>query len=281
MLCQATRRTIAGHDTMAPSRPLSSVFVRYTFTTMSALALKDLRQALEQRFPDALPLGRGTTSAVGTGVPALDVMLPGNGLARGRLTLWRPGGGATAVLRMALEMAVRRGERSAWVDGSGALTADFWRAGPLLVRPASVREALSGAEELLRSGGYALVVVTGCGREGGREGVRLSRAARAGGGALVLVGEESAVTHLRVGSRIAPEGYRWRRDPFGDPVEVTAVRIEVEASSMGWSGRTSFELPVRMHGARLSPEPQLVDRRGAQRRERADAQVHSRTGAGV
>jgi hypothetical protein len=233
---------------------------------MSAAAVQELRQALERQFPDALPLGRGTAAAVGTGVPALDVLLPGGGLARGRLTLWRPGGGATAVLRTAVEAAVRRGERSAWVDGRGTLGADFWRAGPLLVRPSSERDALVSAEELLRSGGFAVVVLSGAGREAGREAVRLARAARAGGAAFVFAGAESAVTHLRVVSRIDPNGYRWRRDPFGEPVDVTAVRIEIEASSMGWSGRTSFELPVRTHRGRLSPEPRLVDRRGARRR---------------
>jgi hypothetical protein len=234
---------------------------------MSAAALEELKQALERQFPDALPLGRGTAAAVGTGVAALDVLLPGGGLARGRLTTWRPGGGATAVLRTAVEAAVRRGERSAWVDASGALSADFWRRGPLLVRPATEREALVSAEELLRSGGFALVVLSGVGREAGREAVRLSRAARAGGAAFVLSVGESAVTHLRVASRIEADGYRWRRDPFGEPVEVMAVRIEVEASSLGWSGRTSFELPVRTHRARLSPEPRLVDRRGAYKRK--------------
>jgi hypothetical protein len=232
---------------------------------MSAAALQELKRTLERRFPDALPLGRGTVAAVGTGVAALDMLLPGGGLGRGRVTTWRTGGGATAVLRTAVEAAVRRGERSAWVDAGGALSADFWRTGPLLVRPATEREALVSAEELLRSGGFALVVLTGGGREAGREGVRLSRAARAGGAAFVLAGGESPVTHLRVASRIQPEGYRWRRDPFGDPVEVTAVRIEVEASSLGWSGRTAFELPVRTHRARLSPESRLVDRRGARR----------------
>ena len=232
---------------------------------MSATAVQKLRQALERRFPDALPLGRGTVAAAGTGVAALDVLLPGGGLARGRLTTWRPGGGATAVLRTAVEASVRRGERSAWVDGSGALGADFWRAGPLLVRPTTERQALVSTEELLRSGGFAVVVLTGGGREAGREAVRLSRAARAGGAAFVLMTEESAVTHLRIASRIQPEGYRWRRDPFGEPIEVTAVRIEVEASALGWSGRTSFELPVRTHRGRLSPEPRLVDRRGVRR----------------
>ena len=63
---------------------------------MSAAALQELRQALEQRFPDAVPLGRGTAAAVGTGVAALDVLLPGGGLARGRLATWQPGGGSTA-----------------------------------------------------------------------------------------------------------------------------------------------------------------------------------------
>lgn len=232
---------------------------------MSAAAVHELKQALERRFPDALPLGRGTVAAVGTGVAALDVLLPGGGLARGRLTAWRPGGGATAVLRTAVAAAVRRGERSAWVDAGGALNADFWRTGPLLVRSATEREALVSAEELLRSGGFGLVVLMGAGREGGREAVRLSRAARAGGAAFVLAAEDAAVTHLRIASQIQPDGYRWRRDPFGDPVEVTAVRIEVEASSLGWSGRTAFELPVRTHRARLSPEPRLVDRRGAKK----------------
>ncbi|HEX6135098.1 MAG TPA: hypothetical protein VFZ24_14110 [Longimicrobiales bacterium] len=232
---------------------------------MSAAALHELRQALERRFPDALPLGRGLAPAVGTGIPALDLMLPGAGLARGRLTTWSPGGGATAALRTVVEAAARRGERSAWVDGACALSADFWRSGPLLVRPSTEREALVSTEELLRSGGFAVVVLTGAGPAAGREAVRLSRAARAGGAGFVLVTEESAVTHLRIASRIRPDGYRWRRDPFGEPIEVVAVEIEVEASSLGWSGRTSFELPVRTHHARSSPEPQLTDRRGAPR----------------
>src|SRR5690606_4561444 len=95
-------------------------------------AVQQLRQAQERRFPDALPLGTALAPAIGTGVPALDLMLPSGGLARGRVTTWRPGGGATGVLRMAVETAVRRGERSAWVDGDGTLGADDWRRGPLL-----------------------------------------------------------------------------------------------------------------------------------------------------
>jgi hypothetical protein len=229
---------------------------------MSA-ALAELRQALERRFPDALPLGRSLAPAVATGIAALDAMLPGQGLARGRLTAWRPGGGATAVLRAACESAVGRGERSAWVDIGHVQSAEFWRAGPLLVRPATEREGLAAAEELLRCGGVPLVVVSGGDRETMREAVRLSRAAKAGGASLVLLATDTTVAHLRVSSRIPVSGYRWRRDPFGSPVEVVAVRVEIEAASLGWGGRTAFELPVRFHAARAAPEPRLVDRRGA------------------
>jgi hypothetical protein len=247
---------------------------------MSTLALQELRQALERGFPDAVPLGRGLAPVVATGLGALDGLLPGGGLARGRLTAWRPGGGTTAVLRSACEAAVARGERSAWVDGSGLQSADAWRPGPLLVRPADERAALAGAEELLRSGGFALVVVQGAGREAGREAVRLSRAARAGGAALVVVTAEPAVAHLRVKSRLVPEAVRWRYDPFGEPIEVVSARLEVEAATLGWSGRTSLDLPVRMHGVRLAPEPRLVDRRGARAAVRWRRRPGARTARG-
>jgi hypothetical protein len=230
---------------------------------MGAVALRELRVALERRFPDAIPLGRGIAPSVATGMGALDRLLPGGGLARGRVTLWRPGGGATAVLRVACEAAVDRGERAAWIDAAGVQSGDFWRGGPLLVRPSSVRESLVCTEELLRSGGFAVVVLMGAGREAGREAVRLSRTARSGGAALVLGVEESSVAHLRVASRIPPAGYEWRSNAFGEPVEVVAVRVEIEATSLGWSGRSSVVLPVRTHRPRLSPEPRLVDRRGA------------------
>jgi hypothetical protein len=231
---------------------------------MGAAAVTDLKRALESRFPDALPLARTAAAAVTpTGLGALDALLPGGGLARGRVTVWQPGGGSTAVLRAAGEAAALHGGRSAWIDVARQQAADFWRPGPLLVRPRTEREALSGAEELLRSGGFALVVLAGGGRDAVQEMVRLSRAARAGGAAFVALLRESPVAHLRVVSRLSPEGYRWRRDPFGEPVELVSARVEIEASSLGWSGRTALELPVRMHQPRLAPEPRLVDRRGA------------------
>jgi hypothetical protein len=230
---------------------------------MSMAAMYDLRRALERRFPDALPPGRSSAVA-GTGIAALDALLPGGGLPRGRLTAWTAGGGAVAVLRAACEAAVCRGERAVWIDAARVQSADFWRAGPLLLRPSGELPALEAAEALLRSGGLALLVLHGGGREAAaREAVRLARAARAGGAALVMVGAAVPVARLRVASQLSPDAYRWRYNVFGEPAEPVAVRLEVTASAQGWSGRTRFELPVRSHHPRLCPEPHLPDRRGA------------------
>lgn len=232
---------------------------------MLSASVSSLRDALSRRFPDALPLAYRTAVTVATGVEALDGLLPNGGLPRSRLSVWAPGGGATAILRAACAAASSRGERAAWVDAAKR-AGEGWPSDVLLLRPAAELDALVCAEELLRSGGFALVVLAGAGRAVGREAVRLSRAAKEGGGALVVVTGESLVTSLRLHSMMAPEAYRWRRNSFGEPAEVEAVRIEVEAASLGWSGRTSFWLPVLARPVRLAMDPLLVDRRGVVRK---------------
>jgi hypothetical protein len=234
---------------------------------MSALA--ELRKTLETRYAATLPVSYRTAQVVGTGVRELDALLPAGGLPRGRLVAWAPGGGATAVLRSACAAAVARGERAAWVDVAATLTADYWSGGVLLVRPAGEPEGLESAELLLQSGGFAVVVVSGAGERSAREGVRLTRAARAGGSALVLVTAAAPVAQLRIRSRLPPDAYEWWRDPFGEPVAVRSVQVEIEAGSLGWSGRTSFRLPVLERTPRASPESALADRRGVRRRWRS------------
>jgi hypothetical protein len=225
-------------------------------------ALAQLRHDLEQRFPDALPLARGLAAAVATGLGAIDTLLPGGGLSRGRVTLWKPGGGATAILRAALHAAIERGERAAWIDGTGSQVMGF-SAGPLLVRPKNEIETVMCAEELLRCGGFSLVVLSGSGRAGADAAVRLGRAARAGGSGFVLIGSDATVAHMRVQTRIAPEGYRWRHNPFGEAVEPEAAEVQFSASSLGWSGRAVVVVPLQAYPQRLGPEEGLVDRRGA------------------
>jgi hypothetical protein len=232
-------------------------------------AIQDLRETLARRYPDALPLSWRTAQAVATGIVQLDRLLPNGGLPRGRLTVWSPGGGATAVLRSSCRSAVERGERSVWVDGAGRVVGDHWPAGPLLLRPAGSREALECAEELVRSGGFGLVVL---GLEGSLEGleVRLARAVRVGGGAFVALSREALVAQLRVCSRLVEGSWTWRRDAFGSPVEAEAVVVRVEARSLGWQGQTEFRLPVLGFESRLAPDSRLVDRRGAQRKPAKD-----------
>jgi hypothetical protein len=237
---------------------------------MAALPARvlDLRRHLEERFPDAQPVRAGTTGAVGTGIGALDAALPAGGLPRGRVTLWRPGGGATAVLRSACGAVAESGERAAWVDGAGVVAGAYWRESSerlLLFRPPAP-EASGCAEELLRSGGFALVVLgSGAGGLGDGEGVRLGRAAREGGGAFVALSESAPVSHLRARSAFEVAGFQWRRGPFGEPVSLEMVAVQVKLESMGLNRRARFRLPVEHHDARLSLEPWLVDRRGVAR----------------
>lgn len=221
-----------------------------------------LKALLETRFPDAIPVTHRTAEPVATGIWALDAILPGGGLPRGRLTVWVPEGGATAILRAASMTTVLNGERSAWIDGKGTIAGAFWEEGPILVRPRTRREGLRASEELLRCGGFALVVVAGIEPEG-MENVRLSRAAREGGGALVTLTTHTSMASLRLSSKILGESYRWRKDPFGDPADAEEAKIHIRANSLGWSRAVDLPIQVVPFEGRMSLDGGLVDRRGS------------------
>jgi hypothetical protein len=231
-----------------------------------ATSVAALRALIQQRFPDATPLtgGAQTTEQVATGIEALDKVLPNGGLPRGRLSVWAPQGGATAILRTACHSVVANGERSAWIDGDNTLAGASWGDGTglYLVRPKSRVHALRAAEELLRSGGFSLLVLAGTEPQG-TETVRLTRAAREGGAALVSVGSTASMASLRLKSRLMH--YRWRRTPFGDPADAEDVTVRVGATAAGWSTHTVFPIPVMHHELRLSLESALADRRGLPR----------------
>ncbi len=224
-------------------------------------ALPDLRSLLEQRFPDATPVTHRTAEPVATGIQLLDGILPNGGLPRGRLTVWMPQGGATAILRAACLTVASTGERSAWIDGLGTITGQFWDEGPVLVRPANRRDSLRAAEELMRCGGFALIVLTGS-EPAGTEMVRLSRSAREGGAAFVALTTHTSMASVRMVSRIMPRSYVWRRSPFGDPAEACSASVSVRAQSLGWNRKTEFRVPIIQHDVRSSLEGGLPDRRG-------------------
>ena len=230
----------------------------------TATALSSLRSLLEQRFPDATPLTHRTAEQVASGISQLDRCLPAGGFPRGRLSVWSPLGGATAILRASCYTVTAQGERAAWIDGEHMLTSNSWLEGPVLLRPATRRAALRAAEEILRSGGFALVVLSGTDPQG-QEAVRLTRAAREGGSALVSLTTASALSSLRVSSSLDPKGYQWHRTPFGEPAVAHDVLVRVRARAMGWNAHSQFLVPILHHELRLSLEPGIPDRRGTKR----------------
>lgn len=230
---------------------------------MASTAL--LRTLIEQRFPDATPLTHRTAEPVATGIQPLDVILPNGGLPRGRLSVWMPQGGATAILRAACSTVASAGERAAWIDGLGTIAGQFWDEGPILVRPANRRNSLRAAEELLRCGGFSLIVLAGS-EPAGTEMVRLSRAAREGGAAFVALTSHTSMASIRLTSRILPHSYVWRRSAFGDPAEACSASVKVRAQSLGWNKTTEFRVPIVQYDVRSALEPGLPDRRGNKRR---------------
>lgn len=232
--------------------------------TSAAGTLRGLRELLDRNFPDAIPVPRQRTEVVATGIGELDGILPNGGFPKGRLSVWAPRGGATAVLRAACRQAVSNGERAVWVDAAGTIAGAFWEPGPVLIRPKSRLHALRAAESLLRSGGFAIVVLAGA-DPGGTENVRLSRAAHEGGGACVALTPSASTAALRASSTIRPGGYVWRRDPHGDPAAVDAATLDVRVMSLGWHRRARLVIPVLRDELRLALGLDLPDRRGVKR----------------
>lgn len=219
---------------------------------------------LEQQFPGAVPAAAGLGQALATGLAELDGILPGQGLPRGKVSVWAPGVGASALLRSACQQAVRRGERAAWIDAGHTAPGSVAWEGVALVRPPTAVAALVAAEELLRSGGFALVVLTGA-SSGGAQRVRMTRAAGEGGGALVELSEHRQMAAMRLRSWVPAGGWRWVQDALGEAVALEAVRVRVQAEALGWSRGAEVTLPVEGHGVRLAPDPSLPSRRGAGR----------------
>lgn len=223
-----------------------------------------LRELLERRFPTAIPPVERGDGAIGTGIRALDRAFPGGGLPRGRLVSWAPGVGTGAVLRSACGVVTAGGERAAWVDGSSVVVGDGWSGEGSLFRPSGGVQALKCAEELVRCGGFALVVVTGA-KARDAERVRLAKLAREGGGSLVMVEDGGFMAGVRVVARVGVGSWEWRLDPFGDPAGVDAVRVRARVTAAGWSEEAEFSLRVMDDDLRMSLEPALGDRRGGAR----------------
>ena len=229
-----------------------------------SLQVLALREALERRYPGSVPITQVLAPAAATGVAARDALFPGGGFPRGRLTAWAPGIGGPAVLHSACRAALSRGERAAWIEATGlAAPLAAWD-GIALLRPSHPRDALACAEELLRAGGYAVVVVSGA-ETAGADRVRLGRLAKEGGAAWIELSAQGWMAALRVRTRVRPDGFHWRRSSLGEPMVLESVRVTVSAAALGWSAETDLDLSVAQREVRLSLDPRLADRRGTAR----------------
>jgi hypothetical protein len=228
---------------------------------MSASSLASLRALIADRFPNAVPATERTVRPVATGIHELDRALPHGGFPLARLSLCEPLGGATSILRAACAATVTAGDRAAWVDGAGTTSGAYWDEGPLLVRPRGERQAVAAADLLLRCGGFRLVVLAGI-PLADADTQRLVRAVHEGGGAFVALTGHAHMAALRLAVRIAPDAYRWERDPFGDPAEARDVRLTAEVRALGWHRKAAFTLPIDSHELRRALDAGLADRRG-------------------
>lgn len=226
--------------------------------------LQALRDQIAHRFPGALPLTHTAAPVLATGVEELDAILPGGGLPRGRITVWAPATGAQAVLRAAVQVAAAQEERCVWIDARGTARDEIWRSGAILARPETETQALECAEELVRSGAFALVVLSGASSSEATR-VRLSRAVREGGSALVELSGDGFMAAVRITSRIDPHEVRWRTDFRGEWIDIESVPVRVRVESLGWSREATVLLPLSGDAPRLSLEPALADRRGTSR----------------
>ena len=143
-----------------------------------------------------------TITVLPTGLAALDAVLLGRGVPKGRLTeiVGLLGSGRTTLARRLVAAAVEQGLRAAYVDAGRTLDPRGWAplaedpvrgAGVLVVRPKDRGRGAWCADVLLRSGAFGLVVLDGAPPLSRQVTVRLTRLARDAGAALVVVGDET------------------------------------------------------------------------------------------
>jgi hypothetical protein len=236
-----------------------------------SLALADLRQQL------AAVIAGTPSSAPGlaTGIAALDGVLPGHGIPRGRITeLLAPAGlGKTTLARSLAAATLTAGHSVAWIDATRTLDPRDWvavdagRADALwVVRPSAPARASWCADLLLRAGSFALVVLDGAPVLPRAVAVRLAQLARDSDAALLLLGEGTRASEIGGALRVVLKKNESRRGAAG----VTATiekggphqHVPLQLLEIGRGNTVGIARRVHSH-------PEVPDRRGvAQGRSR-------------
>src|SRR3954471_24542167 len=172
-------------------RPVFSVFIWYSARYLPLPSRMSLSLA---ELVKLLPPPPPPTPALPTGVAALDAVLLGGGLPRGRLTeiAGPTGSGKTTLTRAIVEATVASHGWVAYVDAQCTLDARDWvhlgdAEGVWIIRPSDANRAAWCADVLLRSGAFALVVLDGAPTLTKSAAVRLTRLAREANAVLVAL----------------------------------------------------------------------------------------------
>jgi len=181
-------------------------------TAVAPAPSAELLDGLRRRIARALP----ESPTLPTELAALDALLPGGGVPRGRLTelLGARGSGKATLARALVRATVARGGRVAYVDAARTLAPRDWArvrgdaarhggadgGGLWVVRPREARKGAWCADVLLRSAAFALVVLDGAPPLPRGVAVRLTRLARDAGAAFVVLGGDDGPASLLAGA---------------------------------------------------------------------------------
>jgi recombination protein RecA len=237
-----------------------------------------------------LPPPAPVAPAIPTGISALDAVLQGGGLPRGRLTeiVGANGSGKTTLARAVVEATVARHGWVAYIDAQRTLDARDWvhlgdAEGVWMIRPHDATRAAWCADVLLRSGAFALVVLDGAPLLSRSAAVRLTRLARESNAVLMVLGDRAgAATQLGGAVRLAverptPGSRRSSRhetrhgsmssngEESGNGSTTRTIAVRVEKGGAGGTLRTVEVGCAIAVARRLCAHPEVPDRRGVAR----------------
>jgi recombination protein RecA len=222
--------------------------------------------------------------AIPTGIAALDAVLLGGGLPRGRLTelLGPTGSGKTTLVRAIVEQTVSSRGWVAYIDAQRTLDPRDWThlgdaQGVWMIRPHDASRAPWCADVLLRSGAFTLVVLDGAPLLSKSNAVRLTRLARDGNCALVVLGDRvGGATQLGGAVRLLLERprHRGKREEEGEKMSSRTIAVRVEKGGTLRTVEVSCAVPV---ARRLCTHPEVPDRRGVARGPAGGSPRHARS----
>ena len=215
--------------------------------------------------------------ALPTGIAALDAVLLGGGLPRGRLTeiAGSAGSGKTTLARVLVETTVAAHGWVAYIDAQRTLDPRDWvhlgdAEGVWMIRPHDATRAAWCADILLRSGAFTLVVLDGAPLLSRAATVRLTRLARESNAAFAVMGDRTGgATQLGGAVRLVVERKKERARlsdgrtvGLSDLREARTIGVRVEKGGTLRTVEVSCAIAV---ARRLCTHPEVPDRRGVAR----------------